>query len=74
MRSTPCERTSETMCSMQGLPATITIGLGWFEVSGRSRVPSPPAITTAFMLVLSPRGIRRSPVARFLRPSSLDLV
>jgi len=35
------------MCSMQGLPTIGTIGFGWFEVSGRSRVPSPPAITTA---------------------------
>src|SRR5262249_43721474 len=25
-----------------------SIGLGWFAVIGRSRVPSPPAITTAF--------------------------
>ncbi len=37
------------MCSMQGLPAIGTIGFGWFEVSGRSRVPSPPAMTTAFI-------------------------
>ena len=36
---------------MHGLPATGTIGLGWLEVRGRSRVPSPPAITTAFTLV-----------------------
>jgi len=33
---------------MHGLPTTGTIGLGWFDVSGRKRVPSPPAITTAF--------------------------
>ena len=33
---------------MHGFPATGTIGFGWFDVSGRSRVPSPPAITTAF--------------------------
>ncbi len=33
---------------MHGLPTIGTIGFGWFEVSGRSRVPSPPAITTAF--------------------------
>ena len=25
-----------------------TIGLGWFEVRGRRRVPCPPAMTTAF--------------------------
>ena len=35
------------MCSMHGLPTIGTIGFGWFEVSGRSRVPSPPAITIA---------------------------
>ena len=38
------------MCSMHGLPTIGTIGFGWFEVSGRSRVPSPPAMTTAFTL------------------------
>ena len=37
------------MCSMQGLPTMGTIGLGWFDVSGRRRVPSPPAMTTAFI-------------------------
>src|SRR5688500_2644914 len=44
----PCLRTSSKVCSMQGFPATGTIGFGWLEVSGRRRVPSPPAITTAF--------------------------
>ena len=39
---------SSTMCSMQGLPTIGTIGFGWLDVRGRSRVPSPPAITTAF--------------------------
>ena len=34
---------------MHGLPTIGTIGFGWFEVSGRRRVPSPPAMTTAFM-------------------------
>jgi hypothetical protein len=28
--------------------ATGSSGLGWFAVIGRSRVPSPPAMTTAF--------------------------
>jgi len=28
------------------------MGLGWFAVIGRSRVPSPPAITTAFTAAL----------------------
>ena len=36
------------MCSMQGLPTIGTIGFGWLDVSGRRRVPSPPAMTTAF--------------------------
>src|SRR6266542_6885912 len=48
----PCSRRSSRMCSMHGLPATGTIGLGWFDVSGRRRVPSPPAMTTAFTLSL----------------------
>ena len=41
---------------MHGLPTIGTIGFGWFEVSGRRRVPSPPAITTAFMRVTSRRA------------------
>ena len=44
---------------MHGLPTIGTIGFGWFEVSGRRRVPSPPAMTTAFM---------RTPRSRALRP------
>ena len=38
---------------MHGLPTIGTIGFGWFEVSGRSRVPSPPAMTTAFTPLVS---------------------
>ena len=49
---------------MQGRPATVTIGLGWFDVRGRSLVPSPPAITTAFkpasLLVAMSFGTARS--------------
>ena len=37
------------MCSIIGRLASGIIGLGRFEVSGRSRVPSPPAMITAFM-------------------------
>src|ERR1700674_445355 len=33
---------------MIGLLATGSMGLGWLAVIGRSRVPSPPAMTTAF--------------------------
>src|SRR5581483_3780886 len=35
--------------SMAGLPATRRKGLGTSSVSGRRRVPSPPAMTTAFI-------------------------
>src|SRR3954453_6958902 len=45
----PWSRSSSRMCSMQGLPTIGTIGFGWFDVSGRRRVPSPPAITTALI-------------------------
>ena len=37
------------MCSIIGSLTSGIIGLGAFEVSGRSRVPSPPAMITAFM-------------------------
>ena len=36
------------MCCAVGLFAIGTIGFGWLEVRGRSRVPCPPAMTTAF--------------------------
>ena len=52
------------MCSMHGLPTIGTIGFGWFEVSGRSRVPSPPAITTAF----TPATSRRAALLRRTAP------
>src|SRR5512139_1457685 len=45
--SMPCVLRSSTMYSMHGLPHRETIGLGWLLVSGRRRVPSPPAMTTA---------------------------
>jgi hypothetical protein len=38
------------MCSIIGALAMGNIGLGALEVSGRRRVPSPPAMITAFML------------------------
>jgi hypothetical protein len=34
---------------MHGFPTIGTIGFGWFDVSGRNLVPSPPAMTTAFI-------------------------
>src|SRR5487761_1142008 len=45
----PCRRSRRRTCSMQGRPTTGTSGLGRRLVSGRSRLPSPPAITTAFI-------------------------
>ena len=37
------------MCSSTGRPKRGTMGLGRSRVSGRSRVPSPPARITAFI-------------------------
>ena len=51
MSSKPCWRSRLTTCSIIGMLAMGSMGLGWFEVSGRSRVPSPPAMMTAFMTV-----------------------
>src|SRR5260370_9160951 len=41
------------ICSMTGRPTIGTIGLGRMIVSGRRREPSPPAMTTAFIVPLS---------------------
>ena len=41
---------------MIGRLATGSRGLGWLAVIGRSRVPSPPAITTAFNAYAAPSG------------------
>ena len=41
------------MCSIIGRLARGIIGLGWFEVRGRSLVPSPPAMITAFIWLLN---------------------
>ena len=40
------------MCSSMGLLATGIIGFGRLMVSGLKRVPYPPAMTTAFMVLL----------------------
>ena len=45
------------MCSIIGRLAIGSIGLGALEVSGRSRVPSPPAMMTAFMCAPSVWGM-----------------
>ena len=47
--SKPCCFSSSTMCSIIGRLTSGSIGLGALEVSGRRRVPSPPAMITAFM-------------------------
>jgi hypothetical protein len=61
------------MCSIIGRFTSGSMGLGTFEVSGRRRVPSPPAMitafTAAFLLVSSHatgarRRSRRGPVLR----------
>ena len=52
------------MCSMHGFPQIGTIGFGWFEVSGRRRVPSPPAMTTPFTLSASPCAAVVDPAGR----------
>ena len=43
---------------MIGRLTTGSSGLGWFAVIGRSRVPSPPAMTTAFNGFAAPSGFR----------------
>src|SRR6202789_2701282 len=45
----PWRRSNDTMCSIIGRPTSGSIGLGRFEVCGRRRVPSPPAMITAFI-------------------------
>ena len=52
------------MCSIIGRLASGSIGFGAFEVSGRSRVPSPPAMITAFTsaeppVLVAPRASAR---------------
>ena len=58
-------------CSMIGRFTTGSSGLGMFEVIGRRRVPSPPAITTAFMPVPARRRAR-PPGRRRTMPAHLD--
>ncbi len=45
--STPCRRSQSIMNTMNGRSTSGTTGLGTDEVSGRSRVPSPPARMSA---------------------------
>ena len=59
------------MCSIIGRLTSGSIGLGAFDVSGRRRVPSPPAMITAFIGRTYPDGATgRSGLAeRAARPS-----
>ena len=53
-----------------------SIGLGWLEVSGRSRVPSPPAMITAFTMASSlvVPTLRRAAAAVGQGPAGRDQV
>src|SRR5450759_639567 len=53
MSPKPCLFSSSMMCSMSGLLTTGTMGFGRLLVSGRRRVPCPPAITTVWMSTAS---------------------
>ena len=44
----PLRRNRRRMWCSMGWPMIGSMGLGWLLVSGRRRVPCPPAITTAF--------------------------
>ena len=54
----PCRCSSRSTCSMIGLLTIGSSGLGMLAVIGRRRVPSPPAITTAFMTASPHRRLR----------------
>ena len=74
MSSMPWRFSSSTMCSIIGRLTSGSIGLGALDVRGRSRVPSPPAMITAFMGRTYPGaaggGAAGPPVlARAARPS-----
>ena len=49
MSSNPWSFRSRTTCSIIGRLTSGMRGLGWLDVSGRSLVPSPPAMMTAFI-------------------------
>src|SRR5581483_4794861 len=66
-----CLRSSSRMSSMIGRPPTGTRGLGRWLVSGRSREPSPPAITTARIPTIL--GVTSVDVASELGALALDL-
>src|SRR4051812_4248489 len=47
--SKPCSFSSRMMCSIIGWLTSGIIAFCWLEVRGRSRLPSPPAMITAFI-------------------------
>ena len=55
--SMPWRFSRSTMCSIIGRFTNGSSGFGALEVNGRSRVPSPPAMMTAFI----PSSVRRGP-------------
>jgi len=52
----PCFFKSFKACSITGQFATGSMGLGVLHVSGRIRVPKPPAITIAIMFLIIAMG------------------
>src|SRR5579872_947435 len=62
-------RRCRRMCSMIGRPATGTSGFGCRLVSGRRRDPSPPAITTAFIV---PSSLPSYSAVEDLKQKALD--
>ena len=73
MSSKPCGRSRLTTCSIIGMLAMGSMGFGWFDVSGRSLVPSPPAMMTAFIATVSSfvGRRRRPPSPRLGRPGDV---
>ncbi len=61
MSSNPCRFSRAMMCSIIGRLTSGIIGLGWFDVSGRNRLPSPPAMITAFTASNLPPPRRHEP-------------
>ena len=58
-------------CSIIGRPAMVSSGFGVFDVRGRSRLPSPPAMMTAF----TGAALRSArPTARFRRISGTYVI
>src|ERR687886_118700 len=54
----PWRLSRSMMCSMHGLLTIEIMGFGWLLVNGRSRVPFPPAMITAFKKPRPPSSFR----------------